>query len=102
MDKVKMFYQKNNNHPVTGFVMCADDTDRVVASFYSETDSLSAMIKINAYDSNQELIKKQQEQIELLNGALKDIQELPSSRMDEGSMIAFTALKAAYYIQELT
>lgn len=89
----------NKEHACTGFVLYCKDTERSIASFWSEADADKAVITINSYDQHIELITKQAEQIKMLREALKfGIKAIPiageSDLQDEAKFKMMDALSA--------
>lgn len=65
LDKINMevSIERSKDHACTGFVLYCKDTERSIASFWSESDAEKAEDAINSYDANQAIISKQAEQI---------------------------------------
>ena len=62
--------ERSKDHACTGFVLYCKDTERSIASFWSESDAENAEYAINSHDANQALITKQAELIKMLRYTL--------------------------------
>lgn len=90
----------NKEHACTGVVLYCKDTERSIASFWSESDADKTATAINDYDRHIKLIAKQAEQIKMLREALElGIKSMPiageSDLQDDARFKMMDALSAA-------